>query len=505
MSVNPNATPEPSARDVVAALLRALPLAVAAALVVGIVAFWALGKLPNRYGSTAVLVIDPVPDSGHGATPALEPTALDVEAYMTVVTGGQVTDMVIEELGGEERLETATIEVSAPGAVTSRLVIIQVEDGSPTSAAEIANAYAQALITWDSTRLRQELESRATALRAQLEEVMARAEFTSGPEGDALSSLASSLRGEIALVATGAVSPVPALRVLEPARPDPEPVSPRPKLYGAVAAAAAFAMVFGIGLLRLAFDDRLRSTAAAMAASGLPVLVELPQLRREPGPYLRALALLAAQVRRPVKPGADTTLLLTSASDDDAKSLVAVTLAAWFANDDVHTLLVDTDSERPRATSLLKLKSGPGFDEYLRKPHDTSLGPVTVKVGRHTALRVVPNHGSGTEPSVVSSESLAAVVERLKAGAEVLVLDAAPTYRSPDAMALAPHSTAVGIVVALNVTTGEELRRTVEMLKRAGIEPLGLVVWQGTPRRLLSFTPRRVAWPPIALEPVGHP
>lgn len=480
-----------SPRELAVVVIRALPLAALLGVAAALGAYAITDQLPVRYAAEALVAVGPPVD--RGASPRFTVPPLEVDAYATVGEGDQVRALALQALGVREALEGVVVAVSPSASVTSRLLTIEATARTPDSATVAANAIAEALVSWDTSRVRGELERLAESTRTQILTI-----DVGGPPADAdagvLGSVRSQLAQDLAVLSSLSAAPLPSVRVVEPASAA-SLASPRPTLYAALAFAATFSLSMGFSLLRLAFDDRIRSVSAAAEASGLPVLAELPRVDTRARAYRHGLALLASQVDRAQEGGRPTVVLVTSPSESRTRSLVAVTLAGWFANDGANTVLVDTDSQMGTASKVLGLKAKPDFDDFVRRPHDPSLKPSPLKVGGRSVLRVVPNDGRNPDPRDRSTQALAAAAARLESEGEVVVLDVGPLSRTADAVVLAPHATAVVLVVTLFETVAWDLKRAVDVLRRSGVEPTGLIIARGEPFRSSPFSARRLAAP----------
>ncbi len=256
---------------------------------------------------------------------------------------------------------------------------------------------------------------------------------------------------------------------------------------GAVLAAGAVA---GLHLL----DSSVRTVDTAERLLGLPVLSTVPTISGNNGAS-RTLAMiqepgaLVAESFRTLRSALtqigprdeQRVYLFTSAVPGEGKSLVAVNAAIAFAQQGLKTLLVEADLRRPsRVGALLGMGDQlPGIGDYVA-------GQVTPTIP--TPIPRLSLLSSGTRvamPSeLLSSDEFADLVAWMKCNFDRVVIDSAPVNVVSDTLNIVPCASVVCLVVHCSSTPRKVVLRAVELLRRAGAKPAGLILnrmprWNG--------------------------
>ena len=185
----------------------------------------------------------------------------------------------------------------------------------------------------------------------------------------------------------------------------------------------------------------------------------------DPCSYTEAFKILATRVSRLLREHHWTTVAVTSATEGEGKTLVAINLAISLAKDFEQTaLLVEADLRKPSVHDYFGLEAGLGLSDYLNA--DTPLEQLLVNPGIPHFV-VLP----GGTPQLHSSEMLGwdktgKLVEELKARypSRIVVFDLPPLLAVADVLAFAPHVEAALLVVEEGKTQADEIHRAAELL-----------------------------------------
>lgn len=272
----------------------------------------------------------------------------------------------------------------------------------------------------------------------------------------------------------------PEARVISSAPVPSAPSSPHRTLF--VAASIPAGLLLGIlaALLMERFEARPTETstaapvwseAAAPAFAPLPpVLASLPSshdlrvadwvVDNPASPYGRALAMLA-QSFVPVRTGAARVVALTAPGPDEAKAVIALSLARVAAASGLRVLLVDGDHGRsvPGAP-------GTGLAALLAGSARVALAD------RRTSALLMPAGGAAWHaPHLVQAFS------RLRATFDLILVDAAPVSMLPVCAAQARLCDFVVLATAANAPY-PPLEAALRSLVASSISPAGLIVTQ---------------------------
>ena len=160
------------------------------------------------------------------------------------------------------------------------------------------------------------------------------------------------------------------------------------------------------------------------------------------------------------------TLAVTSARNNEGKTLTAVNTALTLAKDVNQTvLLVDLDFKEPDVADTLGLNIEAGLVECLRG--EVSLAEVMVNPGveRLVILPSRPVHGSTSE--ILSSPRMAETLKDLinRFDDRIIIFDLPPLLRDDDAMVFTPYVDASLLIVEYGVTQREEIERCLHLLQ----------------------------------------
>lgn len=461
-------------------LRRGAPWAVAIALACGAVAFQvARVTAPTYEASIALLVSTPrtEPDT------VVAPPPVAPGAYRSALWDGGIVAGAFEQVLGRElshvereRLER-TVQVSIDDQDVSSLVRVEVRHRSSVIAAEVANAIADGLVTWDRERAGQALQRR----RAGLTEAVARLESriagsaVDDPARPSLDAALSQARADLAAATATAhaAATVPAIEPLRSAAPADEPVAPRPVFSTFVAFVLGLVSTYALLYLRSALDRRVGEPEAAQRLTGLPVLAEFPRDRS--GTATReAAVMLRTRLSGLTRGVAAPTVLITSPRDPRAKDGVGIALAASLAGEGDEALLIDADVRHGDATRLVlgapDRWSGPGT----RAPGEDR--PISVLAGNTRRYGFAPVTATGASSVEGPGEELRDRLAAWSSAYRTVIVEAGPLIPYADALAIAPWSTGVVLCLARETTTREDVLDALDLLDEQGVPVLGLVM-----------------------------
>jgi len=166
-------------------------------------------------------------------------------------------------------------------------------------------------------------------------------------------------------------------------------------------------------------------------------------------------------------------LVVTSPTAGDGKTYCAVNVASALAIAGKRVLLVGADMRRPTLHNVFGLQQTDGLSEYLAEQsaaaevHETNIaGLDLLQSGR------IPPNPSELLGAARFTEGVAA----WRNSYDHVVFDAPPVLGVTDALVLAQRVGRVLLVVRTGRTTDRELRRTVEHLRSAGVDVLGVIL-----------------------------
>ncbi len=249
-------------------------------------------------------------------------------------------------------------------------------------------------------------------------------------------------------------------------------------LAGALAGSA-------IAMLIDRIDRRVRNLEEVEADLGGPVVGEIPRITEDNPSVITAVRaeteganafrrLATAILARDRQVG---SILITSANDEEGRTLTAINTAIALSQAGVPVLLVNADRKNPAIDRIFGLTGHPGIEGYLRSPGTqsdaTTLLQSTVDI---LGVRVLPSGAGSGVAQPMSSRAIETVLEVAQSRGALVVIDAPPALSHPDGLALAALVDATYVVVAPGRTSRDELTDLRIQLRRIGSDVAGAVV-----------------------------
>jgi Mrp family chromosome partitioning ATPase len=392
-------------------------------------------------------------------------------------------------------------DASATSADTSADVItFSVRQHEPGLARQLANEYAHEYTLYRQALDEKQLKPAITVVRRQI---------ASAREGNGAASSP--------LLATRRVQ----LRTLEALRTASAPVvdpatsasQVAPRLVRNLLLAVALGTLLGLGLAWLweALDGRFASAAEVARAVGMPLLARVrPPPRGSSGDPLAARESTEAETFRMLRGNVEfflgklsaRTIMVAGARRDEGSTSVAVNLAVALARAGRRITLVDLDPRRSGLTRMLGLEGHPGVTDVVRGSIALDDAIATLGLGEgYGVMRVVPAGAPFRDPGeFLATPALGSVLDALRTGSEVLVVDAPPLLEGGDAVAVSDRVEAVLLVMRADTSR----RTTIDALRRvlAGYraDALGFVLVGGRipGEQSLGWRSRGVRAAPVA-------
>jgi non-specific protein-tyrosine kinase len=481
-------------------------LLLAGPLLAGGVAFVVSGLQPNVYEARAVLVVG---QSLTGVNPDYSQLLASQRlstTYASVATTRSMLRSVIDELGLPDTPDQLGTRVRASAASESALLTIAAQDGDPARAAAIANALAgQLMATSTAVQGREadvqalvdaDLQATQDQIESTQEQVKRLSDLASPTPEDAarlqtLQGQLISLRSTFAtLLSFSSGSGSNLLMLVDPAVPPVTPISPRPLFNTILAGIVGLALAVAIALAWQILDDTVKSSDDIQAVSELPTLgaiMRMPGDRRV-GEVHRLAALVyprspAAEAFRTLRTNVGfsavdepiRTLLVTSSAPGEGKTVIAANLAVAFAQAGRRVLLVDADLRKPGVHAIFSLANARGLTSLLGN-EDEALESVT-QTTEQDRLWVVTSGPVPPNPAeLLGSQRMRAVIDRLRAGYDLVVFDSPPLNAFADSAILGSLVDGALLVVDAGRSRRGALRQSRKNLANASARVLGAVI-----------------------------
>jgi capsular exopolysaccharide synthesis family protein len=284
---------------------------------------------------------------------------------------------------------------------------------------------------------------------------------------------------------------------VSPALVGENPIRPRPVLNTVLGAAAALVLAIGLVFLLEFLDDTIKTPEDVENKLGLTVLGYISEVstgRRKQGdlnvsdqprsPVAEAFRSLRSNLEFAGVSHPLNVILVTSAGPGEGKSTVAYNLAGIIAQTGKRVTLMDADLRRPTLHGFFNLTNRVGITDVFRGR--LKLDEVTHSLNEGRNVSIVTTGSLPPNPTeLLASERMGEILADLKKSGDVVILDSPPAIVA-DAQVLSAKADGVLLVVRPGRTHEDELKATVEQLRRAGANVVG-VVFNRIPQNRSSY------------------
>lgn len=431
----------------------------------------------STYEATASVLVKPLPDDNAGfisigvLIDSGDPTRT-IQTAAVLLRTPAAASAAAREMGPGWRRARVQNAVRVEPRGESYVVDIIAKAPTAASSARLANAYADAALKERARIVQRNLKTNIKTSRARLIKLQ-RAQS----DPSQLNILAARIEDLRALEALGTD---PSLQLSQRAQRPAGPTGiSRPILL-------ALALIGGLILGTIAalaleyFTRRIRDEDEIGHLYPIPVLAGIPMirgLRKGHGVDARALPPgVIEQVRllRAQLPSGDPpmSLMITSANSGDGKTTTATALAAVIALSDQDVILLDLDPFKADPRSMFELPRPHHTPQSDVMPLDLMLQPVPGL----PHLRVLPAPLGDRLNLELFLRQLPALLAEAKNLAGCVIVDAPPVGEIGDALRIATACDHTVFVVRPRQTNRARFILTRDMLSRAGVTPIGIVI-----------------------------
>lgn len=413
-------------------LRRLLFVAACAFMGIALAALYAAAS-PPIYQASATVLVGPV---------TRDDAQQKVLTLAQLATSDVVIERVIATAGLDETPDSLRANVSAEAVPQTVLVQITVTDTDRERAREIANAVAL------------ELESYAEELN---EQTSSSAETTTA-------------------------------RLVDPALTPDGPISPRPAILLALGLVGGVAGGLVLAAAWARRDDLLRSEDTVEQVTGTPNLGSIPRVGgRHVSPIQVATHRDTAQSFKGIRNNLIQQLLLhdhpvlaiVSSGAEDGKTCLTLGLARALADDGHSVLIVDGDLRQHALTSILDLDERPGWVNWLptsTHPSEMIINDALDSVDVVAVGPQVPRSRSGKEDSRRDYRTLQKVLDDLRGGYDVVLVDTANLNSYADSALISRQADGAVLVVPQGQVGPRQVASAMESVVKAGGEVVGTVL-----------------------------
>jgi non-specific protein-tyrosine kinase len=478
---------------------------VGSVLIAGAIAFLVSAALPRVYEGKVTLIVGQGILAGNANYNQVLASQQLAQTYARVVATGPILAGVIAKTGLAMTPEELSKKITAEAPLNLTLVYITVQAGDSKDAALLANTLAAEMIAASPVGLQngstqQFIEADLAATQTQIEETqteilgLTNLSSRTVSEDQQLQDLQTRVAGlrqtYAATLNLASSNGANLLTVVDPAVPPDQPVSPRVLVNVLVAMLFGLVVALGFVFVYERLDDTVRSREAVEEITGLPTLGTITRMKSAKGrnendrlvtllypqsPVGEAYRTLRANIEfasvdRPLK-----TLLVTSSMPGEGKTITAANLAVVFAQGGHRTVLLDADFRKPGVHRIFGLPNAQGLSGLLRSDEVDIVA--VAEATEQENLAVITTGPLPPNPAeLIGSQRMKAILDRLTAAVELVIIDSPPLGVVSDPAILAAMTDGTLFVVDAGRTRRSAVQGGREALAKANARVLGVVL-----------------------------
>jgi capsular exopolysaccharide synthesis family protein len=443
--------------------------------------------LPKTYQATSKLVLNP--SAQPLASSDAQSTQRDLATVRVLLTTRELLAAVAKNGPAGETVNSLRDKVSATVDQDANVINVVGTDDTARGAAAIANGVAATFLARERRQQQQQVNRTRRVLTKEIADLQASSTPLNATE---VASQIATVRQQL-IDLTVAANAGPALQLAERAQAPTSPSSPRPirnAIFGLFASLFIAALVV---LARAQLRPRVSGSRELSRLLDLPVMVEVPFVRRRLGHSPNTLSAieyeayqtLQASLRMQLPADSQRTVLVTSALHGEGKTEVTAALGLVLAQAGQRTWLVSADMRWPRLHELFDVAQTPGLAEVLAGGRQ---GESTVTVGARRSskenggrLHVLASGQRPPDPGqLLAGDALDGFFDDIKeSDYDYVLLDGPPLLGLVDSQVLAQRVDGVIVVCRPDRLTSANAIDMRELLQRLRAPALGLVVIGG--------------------------
>jgi Mrp family chromosome partitioning ATPase/capsular polysaccharide biosynthesis protein len=451
------------------------------------------------YESTASVLVAPLASQDANATGGRTTGSINLDTEAQLVTSTDVATAAGKALKVSTPPSTLAGDVKVSVPPNTTVLDITYSAHTPAQAQAGAHAFATAYLGARAAAAQAAIDAELASLTAKITQYQTTLTALSGrlatmPANDpnrasvsaqinTLTSQINALTTQQNALTTTAVNPG---RIISDAPLPSSPARPNVPLFAASGALLGLLLGLLVAALRQRTDRRVRRGADLVRRAEVPVLGQLPprtQLRLDDvfppfGAAGRMFNRLRNEALASLRPGAQV-IVVTGASRGAASTLVAANLAASLGRSGSEVVLIcahlpESLLDTAPATRLLGVRATPGLSDVLAGK--VTLDEAVQRAPRNPWLRVLTTGGTASAGGLLQSPAVRETLDRLRAEAEYVVIEAPSTSASADAQSLASLADAAILAVELRRTSHAEVVDAAAQMRRVGTQVLGAVI-----------------------------
>jgi capsular exopolysaccharide synthesis family protein len=425
--------------------------------------------------------------------------------YSWLLTDQLVLDEVIEQLELEESPSALAARIAVEPVPNTQLTRISVDVEDQAEATQIAKALAEEFAVQVQMLERDTLAEFWAGIDSRMEDLTASIQLIEAGVDELVEeriqaetelsrreALLAEYRAEYGTLQTAEeelrltlTQATDSLTVFETAEVPRNPVRPRRMMNVVVAGGAGAVLAVGLAFLLNYLDDTIRSPDDVRRMLGQKPLAVVHRSGEDQdraigacqplSPTGQAFRALANNMRFLDVGGALRTILVTSPSPVEGRSMAVANLAVTLARTELRIVVVDAEVHNSRLAELFGVERSGKLGEALQARSAAGrLNPVALDGAPPEGLRVLT--GGDTNPELLGSQRMQELLGQLAQQADMVLVDGSPVLPVADTLALGSLVDGVLLVLRAGTTRGRVAQEALENLGRIGANTLGVVL-----------------------------
>ena len=460
-------------RSYLKVLWRWKVLAVAILVVVPVAVFSYVSRQPKVFQSSVLMQVQqPAVDTSLFAE-APAPQAQNLATAARLITTTAVARAAASVLRQSPATARSLLgDVTATADTDAGFITIAAQANTAQRAADVANAFAAAVVTTRRDQAVNRLNATVTRVSEQLDKLKR-------SDRDGRRQLSQQLQRLRALRAAQGNN----ASVVEPAVASSSPIEPKVTRTVVLAIIIAILLAGGAVVLVQGADRRLRDPLELEELTDHPLLSVIPASAfaadQTGATTEEAFQTLRASLTYFNADQAMSSVLISSPAQGDGKTTVATNLARAMANAGTDVILVDADLRRPQVAQRLQIRARTGLGAVLLDEAELEHALVELDgldLPEGGRLRVLPGGDPPPNPSeLMSSERMKGLFDELTGMSELVIIDSTPLLVVSDALPLVELVSGIIAVARLNRTSRDAVERFERVIANAGGTLVGTV------------------------------
>lgn len=455
---------------------------------------------PNT--STTTISVDQSLFSSEGSISERLFSDLLIKTYGPMIKSDAVLQTTIDQLSLKDDVASLAKKIRLASIPDTQLFQLSVTDTDPSKSALVVETIANIFINQVRSLLASPYKERLNNMQSQMDQVSASIDQTQidikalKEKSIQTETELTRLNGQLAedqndyhtqqqnyrnlqLTIIGAAETV---SIAEPAQTPVSPVSKR-FTYLLFATFVGFVVGSGCAFLLEQLRDKIRTREDITKALKLTTIGTIGQMEKaESGHTIDSLTnhsidsdfrKLSASIRLSSLGHPMKTLLITSPSVSEGKSMVTANLAIALANNGFRVIAVDTDLRLPHLHELFNLESELGLTDALLDGNSSQF----LKPTRVDGLALMTSGSIPPNPAeILNSPTLAGLLKELSQEADIIILDSPPVLAAADATILASFVDGVVLILRAGSTSRQVAMETIEILRQVKANLIGVVL-----------------------------